>query len=162
MRGFLRRPRRLSMAVVAAVTLGLAGPVVLGTSVAEAATCPCSIWAPTDTPTTPSDSDTSAVEVGVKFRSDVDGQVTALRFYKGTGNTGTHIGHLWNSAGTALATATFSSESSTGWQQVNLTTPVAVAANTTYIASYYAPNGRYSTTNNGFAGSVDNAPLHAL
>ena len=163
MRGFLRRPRRLSTVVVAAVTLGLAGPVVLGTSAAEAATCPCSIWASSATPATPSDSDTSAVELGVKFRSDVDGQVTALRFYKGTGNTGTHIGHLWNTAGTALATATFTSESATGWQQVNLTTPVAVAANTTYVASYYAPNGRYAADNNTFASAgVDNAPLHAL
>src|SRR5215213_1211883 len=142
MRGFLRRPRRLSTVVVAAVTLGLAGPLVLGTSTAEAATCPCSIWASSATPATPSDSDTSAIELGVKFRSDVDGQLTALRFYKGTGNTGTHIGHLWNSAGTALATATFTSESATGWQQVNLTSPVTIAANTTYIASYYAPNGR--------------------
>ena len=31
----------------------------------------------------------------MKFRSDVAGQVTALRFYKGSGNTGTHVGHLW-------------------------------------------------------------------
>ena len=55
MRGFPRRPRRLSTVVVVAVTLGLAGPVVLGTSAAEAATCPCSIWAPTATPATPAD-----------------------------------------------------------------------------------------------------------
>ena len=142
MRRFLRRPRRLSTGVVVAVTLGVAAPVVLGTSVAEAATCPCSIWAPTDTPGTPAEPDTAAVEVGVKFRSDVDGQVTALRFYKGTGNSGTHVGHLWSSAGTPLATATFTSETATGWQQVNFTSPVTIAANTTYVASYYAPSGR--------------------
>ena len=29
------------------------------------------------------------IEVGVKFRSDVAGTVTGLRFYKGAGNTGT-------------------------------------------------------------------------
>ena len=77
------------------------------------------------TPATPSDPDTSAVEVGVKFRSDVDGHVTGIRFYKGTGNTGTHVGHLWTPTGTLLATATFTGESATGWQQVTFATPVA-------------------------------------
>ena len=37
----------------------------------------------------------SAVELGVKFRSDVAGYITGIRFYKGAGNTGTHVGHLW-------------------------------------------------------------------
>ena len=58
-------------------------------------------------PGCPSDSDTDAVELGVKFRADQDGFVTGIRFYKGTGNTGTHTGSLWNSAGTRLATVTF-------------------------------------------------------
>jgi hypothetical protein len=34
------------------------------------------------------------VELGVKFTSDVDGQVTGIRFYKGSGNSGTHVGNL--------------------------------------------------------------------
>ena len=43
-------------------------------------TCPCSIW---DDSTTAADSnDSQAVEVGVKFRSDVTGFITGLRFYK--------------------------------------------------------------------------------
>ena len=43
--------------------------------------------------TGPQDGDTNAVELGVKFRSDVTGFITGLRFYKTSGNTGTHIGH---------------------------------------------------------------------
>ena len=158
------RNRRLSPAVVVAVVLGLAGPVVLGTAgEAVAATCPCSIRAPTDTPAAPSDSDTAAVEVGMKFRADVAGQITAIRFYKGSANTGTHVGHLWDATGTPLAIATFTSESASGWQQVNLTSPVTVAANNTYVASYYAPNGRYAADDDFFATTgVDNTPLHAL
>jgi hypothetical protein len=40
---------------------------------------------------------------------------------------------------------------------------VAINANTTYIASYHAPNGHYAATNNYFAsGGFDSAPLHAL
>ena len=37
----------------------------------------------------------SAVELGVKFRTDVAGSITGVRFYKGSQNTGTHVGHLW-------------------------------------------------------------------
>ena len=56
--------------------------------------CPCSIW--NDCRHRPrSTNDTSAVELGVKFRSDVAGYITGIRFYKGPDNTGTHVGHLW-------------------------------------------------------------------
>ena len=55
--------------------------------------CPCTIWHDTVTPGLSNDG--SAVELGVKFRSDVDGSVTGVRFYKGPQNTGTHVGHLW-------------------------------------------------------------------
>ena len=47
------------------------------------------------------------LEVGVKFRADEDGYITALRFYKQSNNTGTHVGHLWSADGQLLATATF-------------------------------------------------------
>ena len=46
------------------------------------------------------------VTLGVKFRSDVSGSVTGIRFYKGAGNNGTHIGVLYSSTGTPLAQAT--------------------------------------------------------
>ena len=99
----------------------------------------------------------------MKFRSDVAGQVTALRFYKGSGNTGTHVGHLWSATGTLLATVTFTGESATGWQQANLSTPVTLTAGTTYVASYYAPNGHYAEDDNFFlAAATDAPPLHAL
>jgi Domain of unknown function (DUF4082)/Bacterial Ig-like domain/Bacterial Ig domain len=125
--------------------------------------CPCSIWPGTATPAVPADSDPAAVEVGVKFRSDVAGQVTGVRFYKGTGNTGTHVGHLWTVSGALLATVTFSGESASGWQQATFGTPVAIAANTTYVVSYYAPNGHYAGDAGYFATSgVDRPPLHAL
>jgi hypothetical protein len=125
--------------------------------------CPCSIWSTSVTPGTTSDPDTSAVEVGVRFRSNVAGQVTGVRFYKGSGNTGTHVGHLWTSSGTLLATVTFTGETATGWQQATFGTPVSVSANTTYVVSYYAPNGRYAADNSYFGGSgVTNGPLQAL
>ena len=124
-------------------------------------TCPCSIW--NDSFTAPEENDPGAVEVGVKFRSDEPGFITGLRFYKTSGNTGTHIGHLWTTDGTQLAEATFSGETASGWQQVSLGSPVAIDANTTYIASYHAPAGHYAATSGYFAsGGFDSAPLHAL
>jgi hypothetical protein len=62
--------------------------------------------------------DTNSVELGVKFRSTVNGSITGIRFYKGSTNTGTHVANLWSSSGTLLATATFTGETAYGWQQV--------------------------------------------
>src|SRR5205085_10761482 len=97
------------------------------------------------------------------FRSDVSGSITGLRFYKSSNNTGTHVGNLWTSNGTLVATATFSNESGSGWQQVNFSSPVAITAGTTYVASYHTNVSHFSIDLNGFAGAgVNNAPLHAL
>jgi hypothetical protein len=120
-----------------------------------------SLWRSTAAPQTISD-DTSSVELGVQFYSDVNGSITAIRFYKGSNDTGTHVGNLWGSDGTLLATATFSNETASGWQQVNFSSPVAITANTTYVASYFAPNGGYAADTNYFTNSgVDGSPLHA-
>jgi len=125
--------------------------------------CPCSIWATSTVPGTPADSDTAAVEVGGRFRADVAGQITAIKFYKGSGNGGTHVGHLWSATGSLLGTVTFSGETATGWQTATLATPVPISANTTYVVSYYAPTGRYAGDSGYFAaGGIDNGPLHAL
>jgi len=122
-----------------------------------------SIWASTTTPANASSSDAKAVELGVKFNSTQAGEITGIRFYKGSGNAGTHVGHLWTTSGALLATATFTNETSTGWQQANFSTPVSISAGTTYVASYYAPNGHYAYNNNYFASSgVTSGVLSAL
>ncbi|QNN52181.1 DUF4082 domain-containing protein [Nocardioides mesophilus] len=132
------------------------------TTAATAGTCPCTIWPSTATPAA-TDTDTGQVELGVKFRAAQDGVITGIRFYKATANTGTHVGSLWSRTGTRLAQVTFSNESASGWQQATFSTPVAVTANTTYVASYNAPNGRYSTTAQYFATSATTrGPLTAL
>jgi LmbE family N-acetylglucosaminyl deacetylase len=124
--------------------------------------CPCSIWAPSATPQVAAEPDSTAYELGVRFQSDVAGYISGIRFYKGTGNTGTHLGHLWTSTGTQLASATFTNETATGWQQVNFATPVAIAANTTYVASFFAPAGHFALDRPYFTAARDNPPLHAL
>ncbi|MFZ4519289.1 MAG: N,N-dimethylformamidase beta subunit family domain-containing protein [Microthrixaceae bacterium] len=132
-------------------------------------TCPCSVWGGAFTPAKVDSGDTNAIEVGVKFSSDVAGTVNGIRFYKSAANTGTHVGNLWTASGQLLARATFTSEGATGWQQVNFTSPVTIQAGTTYVASYFAPVGRYSADGTylygqpapyaGAAGVTDSKPL---
>src|SRR6185503_11237717 len=105
--------------------------------------CPCSIWSTVATPLAQQQFESSAVELGVKFQSDRAGYITGLRFYKGAGNNGTHVGSLWSSSGTLLGSVTFANETVTGWQQADFPTPIAIAANTVYVASYYSPLGHY-------------------
>src|ERR1044072_4148469 len=61
--------------------------------------CPCTIFTSSETPATPRANDANALELGVKFRSSQNGFITGIRYYKGDGTTGIHLGHLWNSAG---------------------------------------------------------------
>jgi len=120
------------------------------------------IWSNLTAPDIAQHNDTSPVEVGMKFRSDAPGYITAIRFFKGPNNTGPHIGNLWTSDGKLLASVTFTDETASGWQQALFPSPVPIAAHTTYIASYYAPQGRYAATQNFFKTGVDRGPLHAL
>ncbi|BCT75478.1 hypothetical protein SCMU_13200 [Sinomonas cyclohexanicum] len=124
--------------------------------------CPCSLFGPSSVPATVTVNDSNAVELGMQFTSDAAGSVTALRFYKGAQNTGTHVGHLWTSSGTLLASVTFSGETASGWQTATLSSPVAISANITYVVSYYAPNGFYSANGGYFTTSADAPPLHGL
>jgi len=128
-----------------------------------AQSCPCTIWSAGATPGTASDPDTAAVNLGVKFTADSNGFITGIRFYKGSGNSGVHVGSLWTTTGQLLASATFTGETATGWQQANFASAVPITANTVYVASYLAPNGRYAGDDGFFANAgVNRPPLRAL
>jgi hypothetical protein len=126
-------------------------------------TCPCTIWSSNAVPSVADNGPDSPVELGVKFTSSSNGQITGIRFYKSGANTGTHVGNLWSSAGALLASATFTNETGSGWQQVTFSSPVAIAANTTYVASYHSTVGHYSADQNFFASNgINSPPLQAL
>lgn len=120
------------------------------------------LWSADTAPNVVDGGDSQAAEVGVRFRADLDGSITALRFYKSAANTGVHVGNLWSSEGVLLGSVTFAGETASGWQQAALPTPVPITAGTTYVASYFAPNGRYAVDSLYFSGyGVDRGPLHA-
>jgi hypothetical protein len=102
------------------------------------------------------------VNLGVQFQPNSSGKIIGIRFYKEVDNTGTHIGSLWSSTGTLLATGTFTGETASGWQELDFSSPVAVTAGTTYVASYFTSTGHYAATTNGLASAVTNGPLTAL
>jgi hypothetical protein len=160
-----RRPdgklRALVVAIIATVAAALL-PMALAGPAQAAATCPCSLWADSVTPTNVDSGDANSVELGTMFTSDVDGAVTGVRFYKSTANDGTHIGSLWATDGTLLAQVTFTNETDSGWQQASFSAPVPITAGTQYVISYHAPDGHYSDDGAYFANSgYDAAPLHA-
>lgn len=120
-----------------------------------------SLYNDSDVPAVLEVADFSAVTLGTRFASSVDGTVSAIRFYKGPGNTGTHVGALWAvGTSTPLAEATFTAEGSMGWQTVEFATPVNIAKDTEYIASYSTTVGKYSATLGAFSGTgVQRSPL---
>lgn len=125
--------------------------------------CPCSIWPASAEPVNKVDNDPNAVELGVRFRADQDGFISGVRFWKGTQNTGTHTGNLWSTSRQRLATATFTNETASGWQEVLFSTPVAVEAGRTYVASYHTTSGYYAGDNSFFTpAGAGTTPVRAL
>jgi hypothetical protein len=114
------------------------------------------------TPITNANAGGAAINLGVRFRSSVNGSITGVRFYKHSGNTGTHTGYLWTNTGTLLASATFTNETASGWQTVTFGTPVSITANTVYVAAYHSATGGFSSTANYFNTAYTNGPLTAL
>jgi hypothetical protein len=120
----------------------LAAPVIWTFSTP---TCPCSLWSATEAPGDANRPDGGAIEVGLHFKPLLSGFINGIKFYKGsTQNAGPHTAHLWTSTGTLLSTATFGAETDSGWQTVNLGSPVAVVGGTDYVVSYFAPTGHYA------------------
>jgi hypothetical protein len=108
--------------------------------------CPCSLLGALTPAVADAGDGTGAITLGVKFQSEISGTINGIRYFKSAANTGTHIGGLWTSFGEKLAEATFTGETSTGWQTVQFAKPVSIKANTTYVAGYLAPKGHYADT----------------
>jgi hypothetical protein len=72
------------------------------------------------------------------------------------------VGSLWSSSGQLLAQATFTNETTSGWQQVDFASPVAIEASTVYVISYHTQVGRYSADSSYFSSSYSSGPLQAL
>lgn len=112
-------------------------------------------------PGTPVQADTKAVEVGVRFRSNVAGTIEALRFYRGTGNASGYVARLWTNSGALLAQVPVTDGRIPGWQEVALPSPVFISAGTTYVVSYYSSNGQFARDVNGLTSAIVSGNLTA-
>lgn len=99
-------------------------------------------------PTTTSDPDANAVTVGTKITVKNAGRVAGVRFYKGAGNGGTHVGAIYSASGSQLAKANFSNETASGWQTLAFSKPVNLAAGAQFTAAVLMPQGRYAAEGN--------------
>lgn len=135
------------------------------------------LFAPSAVPTLDAQDDEASYELGQQFQVSKNGFVDAIRFYKATGETGTHVGRIWSSTGTLLASVTFAGETGSGWQQQALATPFAVTANTSYFVSVninslyvstnYSPpvtfsRGDISGSSNGVFGAIGTFPTSSF
>jgi hypothetical protein len=97
-------------------------------------------------------------EVATQFSASKNGTITALRFYRAQGETGSNTVRLWTDAGAPLASATYSG-TGTGWQQLAIT-PVSISAGTRYRVSFNT-NTAQGKTNCGLGSGVTNGFLTA-
>jgi hypothetical protein len=126
-----------------------------------ASTSDRTLWPDDPVPAVAAFDDTQPVEVGTRFTASAAGRVVGVRFYKGPGNGGTHVGHLWTATGRQLAEVTFTGETGSGWQTASFATPVDVAPGTGYVVSYHAPAGRYAADAGYFRTAHRSGPLTA-
>lgn len=114
------------------------------------------------TPNKPDGTDGTSYELGMKFRSSEDGEISAIRHLKAPSETGTHTGKIWAVNGsTPLVSVTFSNETGSGWQEQALSTPLSIQANTTYIVSVNS-NSHFPITFNELGTSVSNGDLASI
>lgn len=125
--------------------------------------------------------DPGDIELGTRFRVDVDGVIAGIRFYKDPKNTGLHTGALWRSlkynntgnyvanpvGGEAqanrLAWTTFTNETPSGWQESLFDIPIKISAGQTYVATYRSRSGYQTMAFADVPASIKyNAPLSFL
>jgi hypothetical protein len=135
------------------ITSSISGAAVSASS--EALTIAASALLANDTDANGDTLTITGVSGGVNGTASYNAQANNVTFTPAAGYIGAAS---FNYA--ILATATFSSETASGWQQVNFATPVAITAGTTYVASYHT-NGNYSADPNYFATAHTNGPLTA-
>ena len=131
--------------------------------------CPCSLFSGVLQPSTVNNPVQDgrvgpgpwSYEMGVKLQADRAVQLDAIRFWKGSLETGTHVGRLWTQGGVQLAQVTFQGETASGWQQQPLPSPVTLEANTVYVVSV-GMNASFAATPQGLASQVVSGPLRSV
>ncbi len=116
----------------------------------------------TQVPALPHNDDGVDYELGMRFQSTNAGLITAIRFWKDSAESGTHVGRIWSAGGVQLASVTFVGEGASGWQLQALATPLNIVAGSEYLVSVNTGGHGYVATNNGLASQIANGPLRSV
>jgi Domain of unknown function (DUF4082)/Bacterial Ig-like domain len=157
---------RLSTAVESTRGIALTAPVTWQFTTSS---CPCRLF---DSGAAPVDRNLDvrnyrsgtgpfSLEMGVKVQVTQPARIEAVRFYKDANETGSHVGRVWSSSGTLLATTTFTGESASGWQEQALTAPLQLTPGQTYVVSV-GLNSRFGMTAAGLAAERVSGPLRSI
>lgn len=99
-------------------------------------------------------------EQSIQFSSAIPGKITHIRFYKVSGETGTHYGRIWTDTGSLLREQQFLSETASGWQELTLSSPLTITPFVKYRVSYNV-NSFGGKVLNAFGPPITNWPLTA-
>ena len=100
-------------------------------------------------------------ELGTRMTTDEPSDLVAVRFYKDAGETGQHVGRVWDETGTELAHVNFEHESASGWQRQALSQPLRLAPGQTYTVSV-GVNDFYVKTQDGLSQQLVSGPLRSV
>ncbi|WP_437318288.1 DUF4082 domain-containing protein [Sorangium sp. So ce385] len=101
-------------------------------------------------------------ELGTRFHTLRDGNITKVRIYTNAAESGAHAVRIWGlGADAPLASHTWNIPGGTaGWKEFTLPAPVRVAANRTYTISVSTSGDHwYAATNGGFNAPIVNGDL---
>jgi hypothetical protein len=103
-----------------------------------------------------------SLELGTKFKADIDGQVIKLRyFHPANCPAETRTGSLWTATGIQLATALFPPGIPGTWMEMTLPVPVNITAGATYVVSYHA-GSCYAINMEDLSQPYGKFPLHVV
>ncbi|MGY0389300.1 DUF4082 domain-containing protein [Nocardioides sp. WG-D5] len=112
-------------------------------------------------PTVLTDPDSRPVELGLRFRTSRPVEAVAVQVYLGPHNHGPHPATLWSEGGVPLARVQVGGAAGEGLKVAELDRPIRLEPGRSYVVSYTAPRGHYSTDEYFFDRSISNGPLSA-
>ena len=160
--------RRTTAAAVTLCLLAVAAVVVVvrrdvrapdPPAAAPAAPPTVSFFADDDVSAVPTAPEDKPVELGLRFTSSADGRLDAVRFLRAPEDGATHPVTVWNARGEKLAGAV-SPANPSGWEQVQLSTPVPITAGEEYVVSYRT--NRYRSSPGYFRQPTRAGPLSTV
>jgi hypothetical protein len=94
-------------------------------------------------------------------RGDSPTQLTALRYYRASSESGTHTARVWTAAGSLIGSTTFQSDAGPGWKEQALATPISLTPGQVYVVSV-GFNSYYSATQFGLQTPAVSGPLRSV